>query len=230
MALQPTRLAHATPVKFAHTLELYRSSSGRLPASPLLEFVSLSRARATQKYVKGLTLLDTTASMSSIAGYVTGATSSLVLSRTQGFELAFSIQILAETHRGADRNRDGIADRAGFSVVLLGEDAKGIELDFWPNSVWAQADGINPPQLPILTHAESATIATTRMQIYRLQIKGDVYTLFAADQPILTGPVRDYRAFELFPAVYAIPNFIFLGDNSASAQARVAIRDVVVSY
>lgn len=28
--------------------------------------------------------------------------------------------------------------RAGYSVILLGHDAKGIELGFWTNEIWAQ--------------------------------------------------------------------------------------------
>ena len=217
---------------YPHTRVLYQAGSGKLPSSAQLSLVSLGAMRAAQTYRKGVTILDTTANIAGIAGYVAnaGVGSSMTLNRTQGFELAFNIQILAETHRGADRNRDGIADRAGFSVLILGEDARGIELGFWPNSIWAQADGNWPAGQSLLTHAESATLSTQRMLHYRLQIKGDVYTLWVEDQPVLTGPVRDYAAFEGFPDVYAVPDLIFMGDNSGSGQARVAIQEIRVGY
>ncbi len=42
-----------------------------------------------------------------------------VLNRAQGFELSFSLAVDSESHANNDR--------AGFSVILLGSDAQGIE-------------------------------------------------------------------------------------------------------
>ena len=58
---------------------------------------------------------------------------------------------------------------------------------------------------------------------------GDTYTLTANAEPLLTGPLRDYSAFAGFPDPYETPNFLFLGDNTTSAQARVRLRFVSVT-
>ncbi|MEP7134154.1 MAG: hypothetical protein ABI904_04395 [Chloroflexota bacterium] len=58
---------------------------------------------------------------------------------------------------------------------------------------------------------------------------GDTYTLTANAIPLLTGPLRDYSAFTGFPDPYEAPNFLFLGDNTTSAQARVRLRFVSVT-
>jgi hypothetical protein len=45
---------------------------------------------------------------------------------------------------------------------------------------------------------------------------------------ILSGPIRDYTAFNGFPNPYRTPNFCFLGDDSSSAGAMVNIADVTL--
>ena len=58
---------------------------------------------------------------------------------------------------------------------------------------------------------------------YQLTIIDDAYTLIANTQSILTGPLRDYSDFDGFPDPYQTPNFLFLGDDTTSAQARVRL-------
>lgn len=125
-----------------------------------------------------------------------------VLNRALGFELGFRVQLNSESHVSNSR--------AGYSVLLLGSDAKGIEIGFWTDQVWAQNVGF--------TKGESASLDTTVARDYRLQIVNDNYQLFHGDQSVLTGAVRAYGT----PSVpYELPNYVFLGDNTTSARADV---------
>ncbi len=100
--------------------------------------------------------------------------------------------------------------RAGYSVILLGHDAKGIELGFWTNEIWAQNSDF--------THAENITIDTTIERNYRLQILNDNYQLFENNNSILSGNLRIYPS----PSTpYSLPNYVFFGDDTTSAAASV---------
>lgn len=125
-----------------------------------------------------------------------------VLDRTLGFELLFRVQVTSESHLSNAR--------AGYSVLLLGSDAKGIEIGFWTDKVWAQNVGF--------TQGESVALDTTVARDYRLQIVNDNYRLLEGNQSILTGAVRAYGTPSL---PYSLPNYVFLGDNTTSARADV---------
>lgn len=128
-----------------------------------------------------------------------------VLDRHQGYTLNFELQMHSESH-------DLAGNRAGFSAIVLGNDSRGIELGFWSDRVWAQAD------LPLFTRAEEALFNTTSAEVeYRLSVFGNSYSLFANNAPLLSGSLRDYSAFGLPP--YTLSNFLFLGDNTSSAGA-----------
>jgi uncharacterized delta-60 repeat protein len=174
------------------------------------------------------------------------------LNRTAGYVLTFKAQLISETTRtgGADKNLDGVDDRAGFSVILLSSDNKGIELGFWANRIWAQEDGStqkNPSQEPdttptnpfrtFFTQAESATFDTTTLTDYSLAILGDTYTLSTASGTvILSGRLRDYSAFQPQslgpvqpPNPYNKPNFVFFGDNTPQAGATFRLEQVAIA-
>ena len=144
------------------------------------------------------------------------------LDRTNGFSLSFDVKINSESHTDANR--------AGFSVIVVTSDnTKAIELGFWANEIWAQNDGTAGTNL--FTKGEGVTRATTTQTSYDLQIKGDTYTLLAGGTAILTGKLRNYTAFDSTGAglpydPYERTNFIFLGDNTSSAQANVDIARV----
>ncbi|MFN5469717.1 MAG: hypothetical protein ACK5AM_16540 [Pirellulaceae bacterium] len=131
------------------------------------------------------------------------------LVRSQGFQLAFRTQILSEQH--------GSIHRAGWSVLLLGQDRKGVELGFWENEIWAQT------QSPLFQHGEGVTIDTRITRDYRLQILGDRYALAADGLTILEGDVKDYSSFG---TPYSLPNFLFLGDNTSSAGGAAILGSV----
>jgi len=190
---------------------LYDASLGTLPGSQGWGFVAVGPAAET--YSESAAQLDTSASRSTLAGY------SLVLpaalNRVAGFTLDFTAQLHAETHNNANR--------AGFSVLALANDKRGIELGFWNGLIFAQADS------PLFTHAEDVAFDTTNTFAgYALTIGPTNYVLRANSVPILTGPVRDYTAFNGIINPYRTPNFLFFGDDTTSASASVSLGNIVL--
>jgi hypothetical protein len=181
---------------------------------------------AVQTYAGGVTTLTTTLETSDQAGYFARANLMPSLDRTAGFTVSFTVQVVAEEHSASDKNGDGIGDRAGFSVILLAGDTRGVELGFWQDEVWAQEGGAaEPPSGSLFTHAEGAPVDTTDLQPYELAMQGDHYRLASHGRTLLEGPLRDYSAFG-FP--YTTPNFLFLGDDTSSASAIIRLAAVAV--
>jgi FG-GAP-like repeat len=173
------------------------------------------------------------------------------LDPSAGYIISFTAQIESETARvGADKNADGKDDRAGFSVIVIGNDKKGIELGFWSNRIWVQNDGAaepNPSNLnnTLFTQGEGVDFNTKIKAVkYDLAITGNSYSLFADNNRILTGSVRDYTPF--LPGSYTVPvpivgsinitppdpyeqaNFVFFGDNTPTAGATVNLNNVTI--
>jgi RTX calcium-binding nonapeptide repeat (4 copies) len=140
------------------------------------------------------------------------------LDRNLGYTLSFVAELESETARleGSDVNQDSKDDRAGFNVTLLSDDKKGIQLGFWGDRIWAYEDSttqINPSDEPdnplprnnfrtLFTQAEGVNFNTKSLINYDLTIFGDTYTLFANNNVILNGRLRDYSAFK--PPSYPI--------------------------
>ncbi|HUE99995.1 MAG TPA: hypothetical protein VMN99_12135 [Anaerolineales bacterium] len=205
------------------TLILYDAASGAIPSPPLMSFTDFPPGAALPAYSSGSTTMDTTVSgQDTYAGWVaSGATTPGFpsLNRTAGFQVNFTVQVESESHANNHR--------AGFSVIILSEDNTGIELAFWQNEVWVQSDDNTGG---LFRHGEGIAFATTNGLIdYRVTIIGDSYTLAAKAEPILSGPLRDYSTFDGFPNPYKTPNFLFLGDNTTSAQARVRLYFVSIT-
>lgn len=152
--------------------------------------------------------LVTTAATVEAAGYARRLDPPL--DRRAGFNVGLRFRLPREVHV-----RD---DRAGFSVIVLDADLRGIELGFWRDQVFAQADQ------PLFTRAESASHPFDAEPVELiLSVRADRYHLFVNRSVVLTGPLRDYTAFTGFPDVYETPNFLFLGDNTTSAAAEVEL-------
>ncbi len=131
-----------------------------------------------------------------------------VLDRLAGFRLSFELQVLGESHNNNNR--------AGFSVIALASDGLGIELGFWSNEIWAQA------QSPLFTHAEGYAFDTGAAEhSYDLDIAAAGYTLSAGGVTLGSGALRDYSAFGGAP--YTLSNYVFLGDNTGSAGADIVL-------
>lgn len=191
---------------------LFDGQLGTLPTAQGWSYAALP-GLAQQKQTGTAVRLITTAANVENAGYARVATPPLDLDA--GFCVALRFQLAAETHARAER--------AGFSLIVLGHDKRGLELGFWTNLVFAQADQ------PLLTHAEDASydFAAGPTDVV-LAFRGTNYTLFANGASLLSGPVRDYTAFAGFPDVYETPDFLFLGDDTTSAAADVTIESVAL--
>jgi len=186
------------------------SGSGLPSAEPWLVYGFDSITGASQTSVAGgVRLVTDEAARAGYSNYTVIPTTALknpafpTLHRANGFELSFSLALTAESHTSSDR--------AGFSVILLGSDAKGIELGFWQNEIWAQNAGF--------IHGESIAFNTVPTQEYKLRILNDNYTLSQGASQLLTGNLRSYGSSQ----PYSLSNYIFLGDNTTSAQASALI-------
>lgn len=206
-------------------LTLYDDSVSQKPAEqPWLNYADdslITSGTATETVVPGVGVrLVTDNSVS--AGYsnyqVDGTLKNAAfpsLDRATGYWLDFELKVNSESHSGSD-------NRAGFSVIALSSDRKGIELGFWEDRIWAQADD------PLFTKSEESFFDTTADEVsYRLFIQDDTYDLYGEGSLLLSGQLRDYTAFGNAP--YIIPNFIFFGDNTSSAQADVILGQIAVS-
>ncbi|MBW4514275.1 MAG: hypothetical protein KME11_03520 [Timaviella obliquedivisa GSE-PSE-MK23-08B] len=134
------------------------------------------------------------------------------LDRTAGYSLSFRLAVTSEVSN---------PDRAGFSITLISEDAKGIELGFKSDRIFAQSS--------TFTESETAIFSTNIFTNYKLAVKGDGYELFANNASILKGALRTY---EFNPATsnpplpaspYVLPSFLFLGDNTDQGRATVTL-------
>ena len=164
-----------------------------------------------QTLTNSAVLLDTSTNNSYRAGY---SLTTDRLNHTNGFTLLFTSQLIAEGH--ANNNR------AGFSVIVLADDKRGIELAFWTNTIFAQSDS------PLFTHAEDTNVLTTAFVDYALTFHATNYVLTANGTDILSGPVRDYSAFSGFPDPYSSSNFLFFGDDTTSAGGVLLLKKVVL--
>ena len=141
------------------------------------------------------------------------------LDRHSGFTLRFDLQISSEGHNVRDDNNDGLDDRAGFSVIVVSDDLKALELGFWQDEVWAYDDD-SQLAANFFTYAEGALLDTTAAVLtYHLTFDQNSYRLNQGNQQILTGSLRDYTNFNGSVNPYQISNMIFLGDDTSSADS-----------
>jgi hypothetical protein len=197
---------------------LYEVKKGGLPEDQDWWYLTDPMAgKATQMVVNAGVRLDTTRERKDKAGFFTEDPISgemyrhpamPMVNRDQGFTVRFDLHLLKEKHV-----RD---DRAGFSIILLGQDLTGIELGFWEGRIWAQADNGKPIFQD--SRAESCRYDTTADRVrYEVTLFRDDYLVRVGNQTLLKGPLRNYAHYGGFP--YDTPNFLFLGDNTTSASA-----------
>jgi len=214
--LAPVMQASAnTPVSCGRRV-LYDGALGTLPNAQQLAYVAIG-AGATQTLTQSSVLLDTMAASSIYAGYGLTDVNPPVLDRTAGYTITFEVAVMNEAHNNSNR--------AGFSIIALSNDTRGIELGFWQDSIWAQN---GPPNL--FTRGESIAVDTTISRRYALAIKGDQYTLIANDVVLLSGVLRDYMSFAGPIDPYETPNFLFFGDDTTAARARIKVSYVSLTF
>ena len=201
---------------------LYTPALGTAPdGQTWLSFTNL--VGAIQTVDASGTTLDTTANQSIYAGYSNFGAGGVVnpsfptLDNTLGYEIAFDMQLLAESRTNQRR--------AGFSIVAVSQDtSKAIEIGFQSTS--ATTGNIFAQGGPTFMAAENVAFNTNEATQYTLAVAGDNYTLLADGVQILTGALRDYTAFMGAIDPYETPNFVFLGDDTTSAQGSFVLSQV----
>ncbi|MBL8379052.1 MAG: hypothetical protein JNM79_14380 [Burkholderiales bacterium] len=135
------------------------------------------------------------------------------LDRNAGFALSLGFRIIEESHSGNP-------NRAGFSVILVGQDLKGIEIGFQNDRIFAQNDGV-----ALFTAGENTVDplfvgrAFAAHNRWDLNVQGTSYALVQGGTTILSGALRDYSSYSGFGQdAYRTPNFVFFGDNTTSAR------------
>ncbi len=190
---------------------LYDPSLGTAPGHQ--DWMSFALGNAAETLTNNAVQLDTTLAAATYAGYSRILTTPL--NYQDGFILRFSARLESETHTKTNR--------AGFSVILLADNKRGIELGFWTNEIFAQADS------PLFARAEGTTFPTvTSFVDYALSIRTSNYVLRANGAPILSGPVRDYTSFVGSLNPYSTPNYIFFGDDTTPASAAFSLRQIAL--
>ncbi len=194
---------------------LYDGTLGTTPVDQGLPYASVP---ATPFYstAGGMTTLDTTVADNNAiyAGFVTQ--SATPLDHTAGYTLRFDIRVVNGTSSSTSR--------AGFSVIALSSDNKGIELGFNPDEIFAQGDS------PLFVRSENVALDTTSaITRYDLEVLGNAYTLKADGVTKLTGALRDYTPFVGLIDPYETPNFLFFGDDTTSARGKTEIKYISVS-
>jgi hypothetical protein len=149
----------------ASEIALYDGSAGTPPDAQGWAYLSYGGG-ATVGQTGGATTVDTTAGNAASAGYfasAAGFAGSIAavpkLDRAHGYTITFRAQVEQEAHAASDDDGDGIDDRAGFSVIVLSSDLRGIELGFWAERIWAQEGGSGDK---LFTQAEGAAFDTRR--------------------------------------------------------------------
>ncbi len=137
-----------------------------------------------------------------------------------GFTLKFEVQWVQESSENGDES--------GFSMILICNDRKGLELGFRSGEIRVRNDS------SAVAAGESTKIDTASLISYTLIIQGQGYYLCAGgddpDKAILSGPLRDYTVdgSAFFPDVYNTSDFLFFGDSSTVAGAEINLASVRV--
>lgn len=167
-------------------------------------------------------------------GLVTGNVlhpASPVLDSNAGFTLTVALALDEENHDPAvDIDGDGIADEAGFTIMILDQHAVGIALNFWADRIWASSNQYVSDTDP-LAQAEGVgqePSAMARLRTYALTIKQGAYQLRIDGAAVLEGPTRSYDFFGLMINPFNKPNIITMGDASFRAGARARIGAITV--
>ena len=213
----------------AATVLLFDGNTGPVPGQLLFA----SGGGGSQSFGTDGVTLDSTSDNDVQAGYTNWAElppfppfilPSIDLDRSAGVTVDFEVRINQEDH-GTDN------DRSGFVAIVVTNDRQGVELSFWKDAgagmgeIWAQEIGFNHSTTESVPY-DTSTSSTT----YSLHILGLGYSLLANGAPLLSGSLRDLSGVVMdVPDVYDIPNFLFFGDNTTSAQANVTLGDIALT-
>ena len=179
---------------------LYNPALGSLPTAQGWAILAAGQPAAVA-LDNGSLRLDTTGAGVSSFGF--GRISPVALDTQAGFDLHWRLQLLSEAHTSPNRS--------GYTLLMVGaQPGRALELAFWTDHVWAQDHDAGHPDR--FVHGADAAFDTTMATDYTLSVRQQQFTLSAGGATLLTGALRDYTAAGL---PYTLPNFVFLGDNSA---------------
>lgn len=225
----------------AVSITLYDGASNVTPnqynsPSPWLNFASPNGG--IQNAGGGVTNLNTTSNNNVYAGYsnynasinsnpsvitpTTPVNSSFPsLDRNAGYTLSFTVKINSQFNDGPNG-----PNRAGFSVIVLSSDKKGIELGFRNTDIFAQNNSsFNGGGEQI----GGLSTLLANLTTYDLNVSGNSYTLSSGSTSLLTGLLRDYTTATGFGSdIYKTSNLIFLGDDTTSARANIDLANVSI--
>ncbi len=195
----------------ASTQVLYDGSLGTTPVQQGFVYAAIPNINYTSTS-SGATTLNTSASNAIYAGYFA---SPGTLDRSVGFGVEIDLKI----NSGSTSN----TSRSGFNVIVLDQNARGVELGFLPGEIFAQDDD------PLFVRDEVLTFDTTASQRrYRLDVLGSTWSLSIDGTPSLSGLVRDYSAFTGTLDPYETPNLLFVGDNTTSAGGSATFSRIAI--
>ncbi len=223
-----------TPAPVVAQVVLFDGGIGTTPTAQGWQFLAdpFIGHSVTQTVGSGFTTLDSTSPISDRGGYFSANPLLPVLAhpnmptidRLVGYNVRFDIRVNSENHvepPGGDDNGDGLADRAGFSVIAISEDLQGIELGFWTDRIWAQDDDQSTPS-NLFTQAEHVSFDTTAALLqYDLRVFGSSYQVIPGNgvAPVLSGRLRNYTNFMGSIDPYEVPSFLFFGDDTTRGEA-----------
>ncbi|MEH2417161.1 PFE-CTERM domain-containing protein [Nostoc sp.] len=229
----------------AGVITLYDGAAGVTPnqynpPSPWLNFGSPNGG--TQSVSGGLTNLDSSSSNNIYAGYSNynvanpPVSSSVItpttlvnssfpsLDRNADYNLNFTVRINSQVNDGTNGSF-----RAGFSVIALSSDKKGIEIGFRNNDIFTQ---VNSSFNSISTAEQKTGVSSllSSLTAYNLNISGNNYTLTNGATTLLSGLLRDYTTASGFGSdVYRTSNFLFFGDDTTSARANIDLQSITLT-
>jgi hypothetical protein len=162
-----------------------------------------------------------------IAGNLVNPSSPILLDNNAGYTLSFKVKINSQANTSPDR--------AGFSVIVLGNDQKGIEIGFRNSDIFSQSgasftvgeQNSDPSLVGILGSLTTYDLTVSKNSNPLL---ANLYTLTNGGNTLLNGSLRDYTAATgPLSAVYRTSNLIFLGDDTTSAGASVDISKITLA-
>jgi hypothetical protein len=219
----------------AVTTVLYDGNSGVTPNlyGPYLNFRTIGGS--SQIASGGVTTLNTfdpnpLLSESTFAGYGNRSNAGTLLTSTldnnAGYTLSFKIKINSQTNTGING-----PNRAGFSVLVLGSDKKGVEIGFRDSDIFAQNNTFSAID-PLQQKSNISGILST-LTTYDLKVNSAGYTLTIGSNPnqSFSGLLKDYTAAATtaLTQVYNTSDVIFFGDNTTSAGASVDIQNITLN-
>lgn len=203
--------------------------------NPFLAFTKIGLGSQTAS--GGQTTLDPSTSPGTYAGYSNYNSSGVLVNPTfptldsnTGYTLSFAVKINSQTNASPDR--------AGFSIIALDNDRQGIEIGFRnPNTLTSTPDifsqTLSGSNFVVGEQNNNLNGILSSLNAYDLNVLGTSYTLSSNGNTLLSGALRTYTAGinsnPPLTAVYGLPNFLFVGDDTSSAGANVSIQKIILT-